>query len=199
MLLTAFSSTYTMLIMSRMLSGAGLGCVLPVGYSIISDAIPPEERSGWFGTLAILSSVSNGIGQALSSFLGPIYSWRFPFFLLAGISGFIIIFLFFVKIPTRGASEEELLDLAELNLEPDIYAATTNFNKNYLNVSEIFFDGKLCSASDYIKETKALFGSPFFEALRVYLSENEKSGGFIQSIIDCSILDAKEIHAELIQ
>ncbi len=72
MLLTAFSTSYQMLIFSRMLSGAGLGCVLPVGYSIISDAIPPEERSGWFGTLAILSSVSNGIGQALSSFLGPV-------------------------------------------------------------------------------------------------------------------------------
>ncbi len=89
--------------------------------------------------------------------------------------------------------------LVELNLEPDIYAATTNFNKKYPNVSEILFDGKLCSASDYIKKTKELFGSPFFEALRVYLSENEKSGGFIQSILDCSILDAKEIHAELIQ
>ncbi len=61
--------------------------------------------------------------------------------------------------------------LVVLNLEPDIYAATTNFNKKYPNVSEILFDGKLCSASDYIKKTKELFGSPFFEALRVYLSE----------------------------
>jgi len=89
--------------------------------------------------------------------------------------------------------------LLELNLEPGIYGTTTNFNKNYPNVSEILFDGKPCSAADYIKKTKELFGSPFFEALRVYLSENEKSGGFIQSILNCSILDAKEIHAELIQ
>lgn len=87
----------------------------------------------------------------------------------------------------------------ELNLEPDIYAATTNFNKKYPNVSEMLFDGNPCTAPDYIKKTKERFGSPFFEALRVYLSENEKSAGFIQSILDCSILDAKEIHAELIQ
>ncbi|MGQ4875688.1 MAG: MFS transporter [Promethearchaeia archaeon] len=117
MLLTAFSWSYPMLIVSRILSGAGLGCVLPVGYSIISDAIPPDERSGWFGTLAILSSVSNGIGQAMSAFLGPILSWRFPFLLLASISIVIIIFLFFIKIPQRGASEQELAELAELNLE----------------------------------------------------------------------------------
>ncbi|MFX1574893.1 MAG: MFS transporter [Promethearchaeota archaeon] len=117
MLLTAFSTTYLMLVISRVSSGAGLGCVLPVGYSIISDAIPAEERSGWFGTLAILSSLSNGAGQGLSSFLGPIFGWRFPFYLFAGISIGVIFILFFVKIPKRGASENELLDLMELDLE----------------------------------------------------------------------------------
>ncbi len=117
MIITAFSPNFLVLVISRMSSGAGLGCVLPVGYSIISDAIPAEERSGWFGTLAILSSISNGAGQGLSAFLGPILSWRFPFLLLAIISVIIIIILFFVKIPQRGASEGELLDLMELNLE----------------------------------------------------------------------------------
>jgi MFS family permease len=117
MMLTAFSVNYFMLVISRMFSGMGLGSVLPVGYSIISDAIPPDERSGWFGTLAILSSISNGIGQALSSFLGPILTWRFPFFLLSVISIVIVFSLFFVKIPRRGVSEEELLDLMKMNLE----------------------------------------------------------------------------------
>ena len=117
MFLTAISSTYFMLVISRVSSGAGLGCVLPVGYSIISDAIPAEERSGWFGTLAILSSISNGAGQGLSSFLGPIFTWRFPFFLLFGISIIVIFILFFVKIPKRGAGEDELLELIELDLE----------------------------------------------------------------------------------
>jgi len=117
MLLTAFSVNYEMLIISRMLSGAGLGCVLPVGYSIISDSIPPDERSGWFGTLAILSSISNGIGQALSSFLGPILTWRFPFFLLSAISIVIVFVLFFVKIPQRGAKEDELIELTQMDLE----------------------------------------------------------------------------------
>ena len=117
MMLTGFSTSFLIILISRMVSGIGLGCVIPVGYSIISDAIPPDERSGWFGILAILSSISNGIGQALSSFVGPILGWRFPFFLLSGISIVIVCILFFVKIPQRGASESELLDLVELNLE----------------------------------------------------------------------------------
>ena len=117
MLLTGFSSNMGMVITSRMLSGAGLGCVLPVGYSIISDAIPPDERSGWFGILAILSAISNAIGQGLSGFLGPIFGWRFPFFLLSGISIIIIFLLLFIKLPYRGTSEAELIELSDLNLE----------------------------------------------------------------------------------
>ncbi len=117
MLLTAFSSTYLMLVISRISSGAGLGCVLPVGYSVISDAIPSEERSGWFGTLAILSSISNGAGQGLSSFLGPIFTWRFPFLLFSLLSIIVIFILFFTKIPKRGAGEDELLELMELDLD----------------------------------------------------------------------------------
>lgn len=89
--------------------------------------------------------------------------------------------------------------IMELNLEPEIYAATTSFNKKFPNVSEILFGEKPFRASVYIKKTKEVFGSPFFDALRVYLSENEKSAGFIQSILQCSIIDAKEIHAELTQ
>lgn len=117
MLLTFFSDSYEMLLISRAISGAGLGCVLPIGYSLISDAIPADERSGWFGSLAILSSVSNASGQALSSFLGPLTSWRFPFLILSGMSFVIIIILFFAKIPNRGASEDELLELSDYNLE----------------------------------------------------------------------------------
>ena len=129
MVLTAMSTSYEMLILSRMLSGAGLGCVLPVGYSIISDAIPPEERSGWFGALAILSSISNGTGQALSSFIGPIFGWRFPFVLLSIISFCIIVILFFVKIPQRGASEKELLDLTDFNLEYSYRISTEDLSE----------------------------------------------------------------------
>ncbi|KKK45882.1 MAG: Inner membrane transport protein YdhP [Candidatus Lokiarchaeum sp. GC14_75] len=117
MILTAFSPNYLTLVFSRVISGAGLGCVLPVGYSIISDAVPAEERSGWFGTLAILSSISNGAGQGLSSFLGPLFGWRFPFLLLSGISVLVIFILFFVEIPKRGTTEDELLELVELDLE----------------------------------------------------------------------------------
>ena len=83
-------------------------------------------------------------------------------------------------------------------LEPDIYAVATNLNKKHPNVSKILNKDELFSASEYIQMSKKLFNSPFFEALKVYLSENEKPAGFIRMVLDTSIFDAKEIHADLV-
>ncbi|GAB4317204.1 MAG: hypothetical protein Kow0069_19820 [Promethearchaeota archaeon] len=118
---TAFARTYFQLFLARSVTGVGLGCVLPVGMSIISDIVPEEERSGYLGGVAILSSVSNAVGNSLSAFLGPLdiwgMAWRFPFFLIAVLSVFVVVLLVFIKIPKRGATEEELLALQEFHLE----------------------------------------------------------------------------------
>lgn len=88
--------------------------------------------------------------------------------------------------------------LAKILLEPDIFAATANLNKTYSNVSETVVGESPISVAQYIEITDTIFHSPFFNILKIYLSENEKSAGFIQSILDTSLLDAKEIHAELV-
>ncbi|MHA1821885.1 MAG: MFS transporter [Promethearchaeota archaeon] len=112
---------FKLLVFSRALTGAGLGSVIPIVTSILGDIIPENERSSWMGTLAILSSISNGIGQGLSSFLGPlnIYNmgWRFPFAIISILSVILIVLLFFIKIPERGSREEELNVLKEINSE----------------------------------------------------------------------------------
>jgi hypothetical protein len=87
----------------------------------------------------------------------------------------------------------------EIFLEPDIYASTTRLNKNYANVSDALIKKKSINAKQYIEISKNVFNSPFFDIVRMFLSENDKSAGFIQSIIDTSILDAKELHAELVK
>jgi transcriptional regulator with XRE-family HTH domain len=89
-------------------------------------------------------------------------------------------------------------DCVEIDLSPDIYAATANLNKTYFNVAETLLGEKPASVEQYIEMAKDVFKSPFFDILRLYLSENEKSPGFVQSLMDISMLDAKEIHAALV-
>lgn len=85
----------------------------------------------------------------------------------------------------------ELLDL-------DFHGAIANFNKGYCNVSETLF-GKIESleSSDYIKKTKDVFETPFFDVLANYLKEHNKGAGIVQSIMDVSLLDSQSIHNEL--
>ncbi|MHA1339139.1 MAG: MFS transporter [Promethearchaeota archaeon] len=110
---------FNILIISRTITGAGMGSVIPVAASIMGDIVPAEQRSGWFGKMAILSSISNGVGQGLSSFLAPLTSmgFRFPFLIISLGSMGVIILLFFIKIPERGSHEEELQSLKDLEME----------------------------------------------------------------------------------
>lgn len=114
---TAFCTNFTQLLIARILTGAGLGFAIPIGISVLSDIIPAEDRSGLFGFLAIFSSISNGTGQGLAAFIGPLdvlgFGWKFPFLILSGLSILSVIILFFVKLPAVGSTEESLADLHE--------------------------------------------------------------------------------------
>ena len=78
-----------------------------------------------------------------------------------------------------------------------LYGANTNFNKEYWTVAQILFDNKTPDAKTYIRTCEQQFDTPFFNTLRVYVREHHKSAGFVQSILDTPLLDAKGIHAEL--
>jgi len=52
--------------------------------------------------------------------------------------------------------------------------------------------------SDFIRTSEGPFESPFFHALGAYLKEHPRSAGFVQSILDISLLDAKAFRSELV-
>jgi hypothetical protein len=76
--------------------------------------------------------------------------------------------------------------------------AVTNFNKKYRNCSAALLgDIPKFNAHDFIAETEKAFETPFFEILRKYLKEQDKGPGFLQTITDMTLLDARSIHSEL--
>jgi len=84
-----------------------------------------------------------------------------------------------------------------LTFDKSLYSATTRLNKKKQTVSEMRNKGKKYSAADYILISEKEFKTPFFNTLKKYLSEKEKSFGFVQTVLSTTLLDAKEIHAEL--
>lgn len=86
------------------------------------------------------------------------------------------------------------IDLATRN---EIHKATSNFNKRYKLVSEYLFGTSSPSPAEYIAGAREHFDSPFFEVLRKYVTESRKSAGFIQNVLNTSLLDARNIYEEL--
>ncbi|MEZ8727519.1 MULTISPECIES: helix-turn-helix domain-containing protein [Vibrio] len=90
----------------------------------------------------------------------------------------------------------------ENGLEPiklkSIHGATTNFNKDFKNMSEKLFDNESPSASKYVDVSESVFCSPFFRALKDYISKEGKSASYISTVMDLPLLDAKGIFAELV-
>ncbi len=92
---------------------------------------------------------------------------------------------------------------AEIELGTKFPGAVTNFNKGYKKLSEVLFGGAELdeqgnpSAREYIDRVQEAFETPFFEALKTYLKQHNKGPGFVQTVLDMPLLDARSIHAEL--
>ncbi|MGQ4833775.1 MAG: MFS transporter [Candidatus Asgardarchaeia archaeon] len=112
LILSCFSSDFTTLFFWRTLSGLAIGSVLPLGFSIISDAFPRDKRTQMFMLWYILGGFGLGLGFGLAVFLGNFFNWRSPL-LYGGLTILLaggIVSLSILE-PERASSEEELLDI----------------------------------------------------------------------------------------
>ena len=91
----------------------------------------------------------------------------------------------------------------EVELGQAFGGAVTNFNKGYQNVSQALFRdadtdaGGHPSARDYIRTAEENLGSIFFGLLREYIRNSGKSASVVQTALDMTLLDARNVHAEL--
>jgi transcriptional regulator with XRE-family HTH domain len=85
-----------------------------------------------------------------------------------------------------------------LRLDPKaIYPVATNFSKQFYTIRETLFDGEEPTASSYIKKSEELFSTQFFKTLSGYLRDAEAGAGYVQAVLNTSLVDAKAIAAEL--
>lgn len=73
-----------------------------------------------------------------------------------------------------------------------IYPAATNFT-----IRETLFDSEEPTASSYIRKSEEIFSTSFFKALSGYLRTEEVGAGYVQAVLNTSLVDAKAISAEL--
>ncbi|MHA1270858.1 MAG: MFS transporter [Candidatus Helarchaeota archaeon] len=114
---TAFTFLLGTLIVIRIIAGIGIGSVMPIAFSMLSDSVSTSNRSKAFSFWGIASFVGNGIGAVvgggyvISEGTSVPWLWHTPF-LSVGLFGILIaIFPLFVKEPKRAAKEDQLKSL----------------------------------------------------------------------------------------
>lgn len=108
-ILVGLTQNFNQLILVRVISGIGLGCLMPATFSIMADTFAPKVRGrmlGYLEGIGVLGIIIFTLG--LGTLATPDH-WRYGFVILGSasiISGIII--LLFVDEPIRGQAEPEM-------------------------------------------------------------------------------------------
>ena len=97
------------LMIIRIISGLGLGCLMPATFSLLGDHFPQEKRGRALGMISLIGLMGTVLGVIALGFVATVDLWKWGFIglgIASILTGFVI--LIFVEEPTRGSSEPEL-------------------------------------------------------------------------------------------
>jgi len=110
-LAAAFAANMPQLIACRFVQGLGLGAEIVVGYSTLTEFVPPKSRGRWLSFMAFLVVAGFPVTSLLSYLIIPSFGWR-PMFVIAGV-GSLIVWYLRKRLPesprwleTKGRAEE---------------------------------------------------------------------------------------------
>jgi len=91
-LAAAFAQDMTQLIVCRFVQGLGLGAEIVVGYSTLTEFVPPKTRGRWLAFMAFLVVAGFPVTAILGYLIIPTWGWR-PMFVIAGVGSLIVWYL----------------------------------------------------------------------------------------------------------
>jgi MFS transporter, DHA2 family, multidrug resistance protein len=93
-LFCGIAPTLSVLLISRVIQGAGGGGLQPMAQAILADTFPPEKRGLAFSVYGVTAIVAPSIGPTLGGWITDNYSWRWIFLmnLPVGIMALLLIY-----------------------------------------------------------------------------------------------------------
>jgi putative MFS transporter len=91
-LAAAFAQNMDQLIVCRFMQGLGLGAEIVVGYSTLTEFVPPKTRGRWLSMMAFIVVAGFPATSLLGYLVIPNFGWR-PMFVIAGIGSLIVWYL----------------------------------------------------------------------------------------------------------
>lgn len=94
-LVSAFISSFPLLVALRIAAGVCAGGIFPVGVAIVGDLVPVHERQVAIGRLLAVGLTGNLIGAVISGVVGDLFGWRGVFFSIGGFGLAVAVVAFF--------------------------------------------------------------------------------------------------------
>src|SRR5215813_8937226 len=88
----ALAPTMDWLIVARFVMGLGLGAEIVVGYSTMTEFVPPQSRGRWMAFMAFIVVAGFPATSIISTLVIPSFGWR-PMFAIAGVGALIVWYL----------------------------------------------------------------------------------------------------------
>src|SRR4029079_6162539 len=88
----AFAQDMNQLIVCRFVQGLGLGAEIVVGYSTLTEFVPPKSRGRWLAFMAFLTVCGFPVTAILGYLIIPTWGWR-PMFIIAGLGSLVVWYL----------------------------------------------------------------------------------------------------------
>ncbi|MGC2670234.1 MAG: MFS transporter, partial [Candidatus Acidiferrum sp.] len=89
---SAFATSMNVLILLRGIMGLGLGAEIVVGFSTMTEFVPPQARGKWLGALSAMVVSSLPISALFGTLIIPRFTWR-AMFVLGGVGALIVWYL----------------------------------------------------------------------------------------------------------
>ncbi len=91
-LAAAFAQDINQLIFCRFVQGLGLGAEIVVGYSTLTEFVPPKTRGRWLSFMVFLVVAGFPATALLGYLIIPTWGWR-PMFVIAGVGSLVVWYL----------------------------------------------------------------------------------------------------------
>src|SRR6476620_5628255 len=91
-LAAAFAQDMNQLIACRFVQGLGLGAEIVVGYSTLTEFVPPKTRGRWLSMMAFLVVAGFPVTALLGYLIIPAFGWR-PMFVIAAVGSLVVWYL----------------------------------------------------------------------------------------------------------
>ncbi|HEY8670594.1 MAG TPA: MFS transporter [Terriglobales bacterium] len=101
-LLTAFTHTYSELLIRHTLVGIGEATFVTIAPTFVADLFSERVRGRILGVFYLAIPVGSAAGYLLGGHLAPSHGWRFPFYIAAAPGFFLALAILFVREPERG-------------------------------------------------------------------------------------------------